>query len=335
MYTGGSERLRIDTSGNVGIGTSSPGQKLDVSGGFIRTSTNDRGLIVGSGNQAWYSGGDSGVGTGYLTLNVGSERMRIDSSGNVGIGTSSPVNATNQKSITIDATTTSRIDFRSGGTARFNLQASSTETTFANEGLTPFVYYTNGAERMRITSGGNLLVGTTSEFAKVTSRTTSSAAIPFWASSNYSGDLSNPAMRFDKFDNNTTTSQVFVNFSVDDNKVACGQINANGGGAAAFGSWSDRRLKQNIVDLPDQLENITALRPVEFDYIESEGGGHQIGFIAQEIQEVYPDAVGERVDGMLTVTGWSKTEARLVKAIQELKAELDSVKAELQTLKGV
>jgi hypothetical protein len=73
---------------------------------------------------------------------------------------------------------------------------------------------------------------------------------------------------------------------------------------------------------------------VEFDYIQSEGGGHQIGFIAQEMQKVYPDAVGERSDGMLTVTGWNKTEARLVKAIQELKVELDSVKAELQTLKG-
>jgi hypothetical protein len=87
--TAGAERMRIDSSGNVGIGTSSPGQRLDVAGGFIRTSTNDRGLIVGSGNQAWYSGGDSGVGTGYLTLNVGSERMRISSAGDLLVGKSS------------------------------------------------------------------------------------------------------------------------------------------------------------------------------------------------------------------------------------------------------
>jgi hypothetical protein len=61
--------------------------------------------------------------------------------------------------------------------------------------------------------------------------------------------------------------------------------------------------------------------------INANGASHQIGFIAQEMEQVYPDAIGVGDDEMLTVTGWSKTEARLVKAIQELKTEFDAYKA--------
>ena len=185
----------------------------------------------------------------------------------------------------------------------------------------------SSGERMRITSGGNVTIGSTTALGRLNSFSQTAAVAAMWCSSNYSGDTGYTAMRIDKFDNNVTTSQVFINFSTGNNSNANGQINGNGAGAVAFGSWSDKRLKENIVDLEPQLNNILSLRPVEFDYIESEGGGHQTGFIAQEMQEVYPDAVGERQDGMLTVTGWSKTEARLVKAIQEQQAQIEELKA--------
>ena len=193
-------------------------------------------------------------------------------------------------------------------------------------------FYTVSSERARITSGGDLLVGTTSTtYGSIPGKFTSCSATAGSAGlfyTGFSGDVSTSALNVGKFDNNSTTSQIFMKFGINNANNGSGQINANGAGAAAFGSFSDRRLKENIVDLPSQLSKIMALRPVEFDYIESEGGGHQTGFIAQEIQEVYPDTVSERVpDGMLTVTGWSKTEARLVKAIQELKAEFDAYKA--------
>ena len=91
------------------------------------------------------------------------------------------------------------------------------------------------------------------------------------------------------------------------------------------------RLKENIISLPSQLNNILALRPVEFDY---KTGGHQIGFIAQEMQEIYPDAIGD--DGteekLLSITGWDKTSARLVKAIQELKAIIDTQQTRITAL---
>jgi hypothetical protein len=177
-----------------------------------------------------------------------------------------------------------------------------------------------------------VLVGATSQYflnnkATISQTSSTSSGSALAVATEYVGDVGNAAFFVAKNDNNSTTSQVFVRFLIDGraNATASGQINANGAAQAAFGSWSDRRLKKNIVDLPPQLSNIMALRPVEFDYIESEGGGHQIGFVAQELQDVYADAVGERSpDGMLTVTGWSKTEARLVAAIQELKGINDA-----------
>ena len=145
-----------------------------------------------------------------------------------------------------------------------------------------------------------------------------------------SGDVANAGMSVIKVDNNTTTSQIFFKFLINNAAAGSGQINANGASAAAFGSYSDARLKENIVPLPSQLDNIMALKPCEFDY--KDGAGHQIGFIAQEMQEVYPDVVGEdsSEEKILMITGWSKTEARLVKAIQELKAEIDELKARLE-----
>jgi hypothetical protein len=97
------ERMRIDSSGNVGIGTTNPAAKLDLGTGFGRKLNvyNDSNAISGFGTDiggstyelSCYSGGNgTGLGTftwlGYnRTTDTYAERMRIDSSGNVGIGT--------------------------------------------------------------------------------------------------------------------------------------------------------------------------------------------------------------------------------------------------------
>jgi hypothetical protein len=152
------------------------------------------------------------------------------------------------------------------------------------------------------------------------------------------GDTVYQAILVTKFDNDSTTSQNFIQFQINNGGANCGKITANGANTAAFGSTSDKRVKENIADLPSQLANIMALRPVEFDYLESYGGGHQIGFVAQEMQQVYPDVIAEDAseEKILSITGWSKTEARLVKALQELNAnlvaELQSVRQRLAAL---
>jgi hypothetical protein len=152
-----------------------------------------------------------------------------------------------------------------------------------------------------------------------------------------SGDTSFQSILVTKFDNNSTTSQNFIQFQINNGSANCGRITANGANTAAFGSTSDQRVKENIVDLPSQLSNILALRPVEYDYIESYGGGHQIGFIAQEMKQIYPDVISQddSEENILSITGWSKTEARLVKAIQEQQALIQTLTARVAALESI
>ena len=224
-------------------------------------------------------------------------------------------NTTNYLQMGVEGATPNRM----GGTIAYNAYLGS----YANYGMT---FHTNNLNRMTITSGGQVLIGSVASLysnAKLSvKQTAANLTAEIW--SNYTNDFGDPALTIVKNDNNT--SQVFQRFAINNGNAANGQINGNGASQAAFGTWSDRRLKDNIVELPSQLQNILSLKPCEFDY--KNGSGHQIGFIAQEMQEVYSDAVGEDSEGFLTITGWSKTEARLVKAIQELQQQINELKAQ-------
>ena len=368
VQVNGNDVVTVNSSGNVGIGTSSPQQRLDVSqvGGNsfagIRAQNNNVGTGIGGiefSSDTTYAKSAIGLvrqnangqgalvfynasSTGAANWSTADERMRIASTGNVGIGTSAPaakleVAASDLPSIRLNSGASgkwkSEIIFGNGVNNKW-----ATGVDLGNNGDNNFFWFdiVNSAERMRITSDGSLLVGTTANNGggtfNASARNATSAAII--SGNGNTGDTAYAVHLFYKRDNNNTTSQVFCQFAINNNSVTSGQINANGANQVAFGSWSDRRLKENIIDLPPQLANICALRPVEFDYIASEGGGHQIGFIAQEIQKVYPDTVGEREDGMLTLSGWSKTEARLVKAIQEQQTIIEDLRARVAALEA-
>jgi hypothetical protein len=318
---------------NVYTQTQSDARYVNVTG-----DTMSGALLLPDGSAsapALSNDGDSNTGIFFPAADTiafaegGAEVARFDSSGNLGIGTSSPA-----QKLTL------------GANNAFRMQTGSVtmDCTPTPGGIDGFVwnmsagYYDwaqGGTSRMRLDSSGNLLVGTTSTYFN-TSRFTSVTATASNAAgvfaTNVSGDVGQASVFVCKYDNNTTTSQIYVKFLSNNQATASGQINGNGAGQAAFGNWSDIRLKENIENLPSQLENICALRPVEFDY--KDGSGHQIGFIAQEIQEVYQDAVGETQEGMLTVTGWSKTEARLVKAIQEQQAIITDLKTRIEALEN-
>jgi len=262
--------------------------------------------------------------------------MTITSAGNVGIGTSTPnfkldilsaggdqayaaqtlqVNSTNGTS-----GQGTGIRLSSVGGSKETVGILSVENTSVTNGDMVFRLYNGGStmnEKMRITSGGKVNIGTesapNSTAFNVAGADTSNDLGKFYL--NATSSLDKALLRLEKFQNNSTTSQVFVNFTINQQATANGSITANGASQVTFTAWSDRRLKENITELKPQLKNILALKPSEFDY--KDGSGHQIGFIAQEMQEVYPDAVGENGQGFLTVAGWNKTEAILVKAIQE------------------
>jgi len=339
---------------SVGLNVGS-GKTLSVAGTLTVTgsaSTIDATAIgattpdTGSFTSLAYSTTLTG-GTGVV--NLGSGQFYKDASGNVGIGTSSP-GSYGLLSVVSSTAGSAKISIQdtSGGASpapliQFGVNSSNgfntsdaarvwTTSPSSSTAALNFAAYSGGAPstaQMTLT-GGNVLVGATVDLKApltVNKAPLSSAYGQIAAVSVAASDVGNAGMSVTKYDNVTTTSQVLVRFLVNQGATASGQINANGASAAAFGSYSDSRLKENIVDLPSQLANIMALRPVEYDYIESEGGGHQIGFVAQEVQAIYPDLVGEREDGMLTLTDMNKNDARLIKAIQELKAEFDAYKA--------
>ena len=106
---------------------------------------------------------------------------------------------------------------------------------------------------------------------------------------------------------------------------------ANGGGwyqlnnSVSWSITSDARIKKNVISLESGIDVISALRPVEFDYIENDK--HDIGFIAQEYQTVLPSQISEGKDGMLSLN--QNLVPYLVKAIQELNAKVTALEAQL------
>jgi hypothetical protein len=116
----------------------------------------------------------------------------------------------------------------------------------------------------------------------------------------------------------------------------------NSGNTTAWQTTSDRRIKENIIDLNKGLDVITALRPVEFDYIETKK--HDVSFIAQEYEEVLPDQVTKHSPNDFEKTLIGDDEQiyglnvnlvpYLVKAIQELKATVDAQAARIAVLEG-
>jgi hypothetical protein len=264
VATNGAERVRIDSTGRVGIGTTAPTSALQVTGA-IDGSPDAEGVHIGM------------VGTAYACVEL------CGSTGGI-------------------------IDFTSAGVDnKGRILYTNSDNAMA--------FNANGAERMRITSAGRVGIGTTPGHYFVAANSESNAIATALFQSNVSGDVSTHGLLVTKYDNNSTTSQRLVGFFINQGAAGQGQINANGASQAAFGSFSDIRMKENITDLPSQLGNMMALRPVEFDY--KDGSGHQIGFIAQEVQEIYPDLIGEGNDGFLTLSGLGKNEARMIKAFQE------------------
>jgi trimeric autotransporter adhesin len=188
-----------------------------------------------------------------------------------------------------------------------------------------------GSGQLGKDANGNLLVGTTAATLS-TNTFTIAAAKPALVLGNSTTADSSVVLTLIKAGGTASTSQLYQSFSYNSGSNGNGGISGNGDSQAAFYTTSDARLKENIVDLPSQLSNIMALRPVEFDYKASKG--HQIGFIAQEVQEIYPDLISQNADGYLSLSGLDKNASRLIKAIQELKALVDAQAVRIAALEA-
>ena len=162
----GSETARIDSSGNLGIGTTSPDEILHVAntggGASILIETN----ASSGGNLLFGDDGSNTVGRvqyvhsdNSMRLHTnGSERMRIDSSGRVGIGTSSPASVLNISASSGGDTSGLRITRTDSGGGDWRIWSSATVN---GEGAGKLIFGNSG-NRVCIDSSGNVGIGTTS-----------------------------------------------------------------------------------------------------------------------------------------------------------------------------
>ncbi len=101
------------------------------------------------------------------------------------------------------------------------------------------------------------------------------------------------------------------------------------GDVVAYGSPSDKRLKENIKPIESALDKVMKLKGVTFDWIQKKDQilniKEDIGFIAQDVQKVVPELVRENEDGMLSMRHQGIAPI-LLEAIKELKAEIEELK---------
>jgi hypothetical protein len=263
--------------------------------------------------------------TGTLTgstgvVNIGSGQVYKDASGNVGIGTSAPtVIGAGYVTTCVNGSTQGTIQCMSGGTARLTMFGNSSDSGIGTVTATPLKILTNAAEAARIDTSGNLLVNTTSSWAG--SKFEVKTATNTWGISGYNNNTSGYGAFIARTDNTAANLMAFYYGA----STQVGLITTNGTNTT-YGTSSDQRLKENIVNAPSAASVIENIKIRSFDW-KSNGSHQDFGVIAQELLPLAPDAVQvpSNPETMMGVD-YSKLVPALIKYVQELKAEIDALK---------
>jgi hypothetical protein len=300
---GGVEAMRIDSSGNVGIGTSSPGRTLHVKSGASTTIRVDGGTdgshaaffesAIGGTVHYQFGVTDNSNNFSIYDSQNAATRFLINSSGNVGIGTTSPNSYAGQTALTINSSGVARVDLDVSDTIVGTLTGESTYVGLFSQGAsTTLRLGTNNTERMRIDSSGNVGIGTSSPTARlsVADSKTGTEASPHLVilGNGYTGNhwLDTSAYYIGQ-NSNARLLRIYSG----SNEAVGVEL---GVGATSFGTYSDERLKKDITDLTNGLNKILALRPVNFKYkSDADDYRNRIGIIAQSIVGQVDEALDE------------------------------------------
>jgi hypothetical protein len=323
--------LIFDNGTNVGIGTATPQEKFEIAGlnGNIRIygrSGINQNVISSNvywNGSAWVRDNasfgaaaiqlDSTNGalifsTTSATSGFPTERMRITSAGNIGIGNTNPSEKLHVNgNIALGSGLSERII---SGNSYIELYNTSTGDMSLYSGFSSAAIRfltNNGSERMRITSGGELLIGTTSAFSSGLLCVRGSSAVYNLLAirDNYTGPF------------NDVWYALFTNAS----GVFSGGIQHTASTTVSFVTSSDYRLKEDFKQIKG-LDILSKIKTYNFKFKDEEF--RMDGVIAHELQEVLPYAVhgvkdGEKMQGV----DYSKLVPVLIKSIQELSAKID------------
>jgi len=304
------ERMRIDSTGAVGIGATAPTVALQVNGGTINVggltspvahfaaasaSNNNAGIVAGSvnGNAPYIAASKLGDGSStpmlFFTNDV--ERMRIGGDGKVGIG---------------EASAGAKLHVRDNASGFTGIATN------------------NQDQRLELLSYYQLGIG---QFGAVQSIINSTAAANALVLNPNGGNVSIGS-----------TSAVYRL-----------QVNTDSAAKPTTNTWtiaSDERIKTNIQNYTKGLVEICQVRPVTYDYNGKggfEAGPGGVSIIAQEIQSIFPECVGsvkaklepedtEEVD-LFNYNGHAITFA-LINAVKELNAKVEALEAQVAELEA-
>ena len=316
--------ITIDSSENVIIGSSSALGLLTIKA----PSSDDQDLITISedGTNQAFSINSNFAGAGSTGNNITldsywtNDIISFRGDGNVGIGTASPLTQNNGVTLTLGDGSTQHqpyLKFNRNSTggywAGIKWNHSGTESAAIEENADKhLIFATNGAERIRINSAGQLLVGSTSNV--------SGTRVYIDGGSSNLGQLglrnsSATSGNYWRIGQNTDSHYTHYNQS------GTGVYLLNGG--TSWSGNSDETLKENIVELSGVLDKVKDFRCVEYNLISDATKSKKIGFIAQDWQEDYSQVVSQDGNEKLGMA-YTETIPVLLKAIQEQQALIEA-----------
>jgi hypothetical protein len=268
-----------------------------------------------------------------LTLGVGSEALRIASTGNVGIGTASPIDKLNVNA--------GGVTFTGSLSAPTNTSVGSLQIGYdGTQGIirtwqsSPLListynyqaFETNGTERMRITSGGVVLVNQTA-LSDANTGTKMQVACDMLVTGSLAGYF------FENRSGGVTSNTNWYGWYATAGTVFLWNGSANAASinpsTGIYTPLSDENKKKDFEESTIGLNEVLNLKPTLYRMKDDESEGEkELGFIAQEVKEFIPQAYveGGEEDAKFIGLNYNAIVAALVKSVQELKAEIDSLK---------